>query len=94
MSIHRYETVEVHDTYQYEDLNDSFKREPFSVLISSKVSNQTGYIYYIIIQCQSNLPEPWKVFLLGVPTSVCSELEALEDAYRTASNELIPLMGL
>ena len=30
------------------------------------------------------------VMILGVnvkPTSVCSELEALEDAYRTASNE-------
>ena len=40
----RNETVDVWDTYQFDDPNDQFEREPFSILISSK-DTETGLLF-------------------------------------------------
>jgi endonuclease/exonuclease/phosphatase family metal-dependent hydrolase len=71
--IYRNETVQVLQSYQYDDLLDSFEREPFSVLIRSMESTEDN---------------PLEFFLLGVhirPSDVCNELWALEQAYLTTS---------
>jgi hypothetical protein len=72
---YRNETVDVWDTYQFDDPNDQFEREPFSILISSKEPSDSEI-------------EPWKFFLMGVhvkPDDVCSELDALGNAYRNTT---------
>ena len=38
LSIYRDETVQVLQSYQYDDVSDSFEREPFSVLLRSRES--------------------------------------------------------
>jgi hypothetical protein len=73
--LYRNETVDVWDTYQFDDPDDKFEREPFSILISSKEPSNSE-------------TEPWKFFLLGVhvrPDDVCCELDALGNAYRNTT---------
>ena len=56
----RTETVEVYETYQFDDPDDDFEREPFSILISSKqqtneqqtdLSPPTQYVQYLHKMC-------------------------------------------
>ena len=93
----RSNAVDVWGTYQFDDPNDLFEREPFSILISSKETEDTETGLTLSISSspamslcvKTQLPtEPWKFFLLGAhlkPTDVCSELGALGNAYRTTS---------
>lgn len=48
LCISRNETVEVLQTYQYDDLNDSFEREPFSVMIRSRACRQESQYTYTV----------------------------------------------
>lgn len=106
----RNETVEVLQTYQYNDSTDSFQREPFSILIRSRESSEESQS--LVTQCNSTLhaelllksfsalhafSDPLEFFLLGVhikPTCVCSELEALEMAYLDTSSQFDDANGL
>ena len=104
----RNNTVDVWGTYQFDDPNDLFEREPFGILISSKETEdtETGLTLSIsssramslCVSTPNKTPtDPWKFFLLGAhlkPTNVCSELGALGNAYRNTSQAFNDSSGI
>ncbi|XP_009979964.1 PREDICTED: LOW QUALITY PROTEIN: deoxyribonuclease-1-like 2 [Tauraco erythrolophus] len=94
--IYRPDVVSVMDTYQYEDPQDVFSREPFILRVSAPRTSMLGGKWSWVVAwvgCRADIPLPTEVeeFVLvplhSAPQDAVAEIDALYDVYLAIVNK-------